>query len=400
MKQKTLFALSILLILSMTLAACSSPTPVTIEKTVPVLQTQVVKETVVQTQVVKETVVVTQKVEVTPAQPAPIKAQAGKLVSAPVAGAPIVDGAVFDPAWAMAPETALKIQASGIPMYEMKIRSVYTADMVYFLFQYPDSNYDVVRQAWAYDAKAKTWGYLSDDFGDEDEFGLWWNMTMPDYAAKGCFQSCHGDKMVAPTGTNADDWRWNSIRSNVMGWTRDFIMTDNPDADPSGGFTKDEGFEVNRGYVNNEQKVDGVLIPAYWKPFSGTGGVATGDPRYLLQAEIDAGVAKKIASFDKATGALTDETGAVVPSWVLIPGYLLSLPSGPSWNDITAKGTWRNGVWTVEMARKLVTSHKDDMQFSDLTATYYFDGYIKTRQPGAVGPHDNIPTTPFVFATK
>lgn len=390
MLRKISIVLSILMMASMVLAACSTPTPVTIEKTVPVVQTQIVKETVISE--------VEKLVEVTAAPPTAVPGKDGTLVSAPVDQAPLVNGDATDSAWAMAPESVLKIQTFGLPAYEMKVKSVYTGDMVYFLFQYPDSNYDVVRHAWAYDPAAKTWSNLSDDFGDEDEFGLWWNMTMPDYAAKGCFQACHGDKMIAPTGTNADDWRWNSIRSNVMGWTRDFIMTDNPEADPSGGFTKDEGYKDNRGYVNNEQEVDGVLIPAYWKPFSGTGGVAAGDPRYLLQSEIDAGVAKKIASFDKTTGALTDETGAVVPSWVLIPGYILSVPSGPSWNDIAAKGTWRDGVWTVEFGRKLVTGHADDIQFNDLTATYYFDGYIKTRQPGAGGPHDNIPTTPFVFA--
>lgn len=390
MKRKTLFVFFVMIVMSMIVSACSTPTPVIIEKTVPVVQTQIVKETVV----------VTQEVEVVPTQPAPVEAQAGKLVSAPVTEAPIVDGNLIDSAWAMAPETVLDIQAMGIPAYKMTVKSVYTSDMVYFLFQYPDSNYDVVRHAWAFNTETKAWENLSDDFGDEDEFGLWWNMTMPDYAAKGCFQACHGEKMLAPAGTNADDWRWNSIRSSVMGWTRDFIMTDNPDADPSGGFTKDEGFDVNRGYVNNEQEVDGILIPAYWKPFSGTGGVATGDPRYLLQSEIDAGVAKKITSFDKATGVLTDETGAVVPSWVWIPGYILSAPSGPSWNDIAAKGAWTNGMWTVEFARKLVTGHADDIQFNDLTSTYFFDGYIKTRQSGAGGPHDNIPTTPFIFAVE
>lgn len=327
-----------------------------------------------------------------------LAAEPGKLISAPVSEAPVVDGNASDAIWAMAPETVLAIEASGIPNYEMRIKSVYTDDMVYFLFQYPDGNYGAFRHAWAFNPETKTWAYLSDDFGDEDEFGLWWNMTMPDYASKGCLQACHGDKMVAPAGTNADDWRWNSVRSNVIGWGRDFIMTDNPEAEKAGGFDKDEGYKTNRGYANNGQEIKGVKVPAYWKPFSGSGGTIVGDPRFLLQSEIDAGLAKKITGFDPATGALTDETGAVVPSWVLIPGYILSQPAGPSWNDIAARGTWLGDVWTVEMARKLVTGHADDVQFDDLAATYYFDGYIKTRQPGAGDPHDMMPITAFVFA--
>jgi len=383
MKHKLFLALSALAVVSLVLAACGG-TGTPVKETVIVPQTQVVKETVV--------------VPVTLPPATPIAAEPGKLIAAPVKQAPVVDGNASDAVWATAPQAVLKIKTVGIPAYEMKIKSVYTSDMVYFLFQYPDSNYEAFRHAWAYDPKTKTWDYLSDDFGDEDEFGLWWNMTMPDYASKGCSQACHVDKMVAPTGTKADDWRWNSVRSNVIGWGRDFIMTDNPEAEAAGGFDKDEGYKTNRGYTNNEQEINGVKVPAYWKPFSGAGGTIVGDPRFLLQSEIDAGLAKKITGFDPATGDLTDETGAVVPSWVLIPGYILSQPGGPSWNDIAARGTWLDGVWTVEMARKLVTGHADDVQFSDLTATYYFDGYIKTRQPGAGGPHDMIPITAFVFA--
>ncbi len=36
-----------------------------------------------------------------------------------------------------------------------------------------------------------------------------------------------------------------------MGWGRDFVMTDSPEADPAGGFTKDDGYQTNRGYVDN-----------------------------------------------------------------------------------------------------------------------------------------------------
>src|SRR5574341_411651 len=375
MNRNIFLILTTLLVASILVTACGpAPTPETIT--------------------VKETVVV-------PPTPVPaVAAQEGKLVSTPVDAAPVVDVNANDVAWAMAPESVLKVQASGIPGYDLKMKSVYTSDTVYFLLQYPDANMEAVRAAWVYDPKIKTWNHLSDDFGDEDEFGLWWNMTVPDFATTGCMGACHGDKMYtnAPD-QNADMWTWQSVRVNPMGWGRDFLVTNDPTADDAGGFVKDEGVATNKGYGNNDQDLNGVTVPAYWKPFT-AGGISTGDPRYLLQSEIDAGIAKKIVKFDKATGQLTDETGAVVPSWVQVPGYILSKPAGPSWNDITAKGTWDNGVWTVEMSRKLGTGHKDDIQFIDLTATYYFDGYIKTRQTGAGDPHDNIPTTPFVFAPK
>lgn len=74
----------------------------------------------------------------------------------------------------------------------------------------------------------------------------------------------------------------------------------------------------------------------------------------------------------------------------------LSAPSGPSWNDIAARGEWRNGLWTVELSRKLNTGHNEDVQF-DVTKECYFAMYIKTRQPGEAA-HAQVPTTKFVFA--
>ena len=39
--------------------------------------------------------------------------------------------------------------------------------------------------------------------------------------------------------------------------------------------------------------------------------------------------------------------------------------------DIRAKGAWRDGVWTVEMARRLDTGNPDDLQL-DPTQSYQF----------------------------
>lgn len=192
----------------------------------------------------------------------------------------------------------------------------------------------------------------------------------------------------------ADDWRWNSVRSNPMGWARDFHLTDDEKADPAGGFTKDEGYKANSGYKDNLQKLGNLDVPLYWKPYSGTGGVAVGDPGVLLQREIDAGLARKIVKVD-ADGVLTDSAGNKVPLFARIPARILSAPAGPSWNNIKARGAWLNGVWTVEFARALKTGFADDVQFQ-VGKTYYFDMYIKTRQPGE-SAHAQVPLTRFLF---
>lgn len=334
-----------------------------------------------------------------PAQaPAPAPAPEGirTLTSFPSTPAPTIDGNGSDAAWASASALEIPVTTFGIPKFNITLKSVYSGDMVHFLAQYPDSNKDVDRFAWAYDAEKKTWAILADDFGDEDEFGFFWNINMPNYETVGCNQTCHGEKMVAPKGTMTDDWRWNSYRTNPTGWARDFHLTEDENADPAGGFTKDMGYDsTNPGYKNNTQKLGGVDVPLYWKPFSGAGGVAVGDPRYLLQSEIDAGLAKKIVKAE-ADGTLTDEAGDKVPLFARIPGRVLSAPMESGWNDIKSKGVWQDGIWTVEFARKMKTSQWDDLQF-DPAGEYHFDMYIKTRQPGETA-HAQVPVTRFVFA--
>ncbi len=45
-----------------------------------------------------------------------------------------------------------------------------------------------------------------------------------------------------------------------------------------------------------------------------------------------------------------------------MPKFILSAPGG-SRADIQAKGVWKDGFWTVELARQLDTGHSDDVQF-------------------------------------
>jgi hypothetical protein len=320
--------------------------------------------------------------------------QQGALRSAFVTTAPIIDGNGTEAAWAAASALEIPVRTFGTPGFNITLKSVYDANNVYFLVQYPDSNCEQHRGAWAFNAANGAWERLSDDYGDEDEFGFFWNINIPNYSRAGCYLTCHGDKMIAPTGTTADDWRWNATRSNPMGWARDFHLTDDANADPAGGFTKDEGYATNRGYKDNVQTLGDVQAPLYWKPFSGSGGIVVGAPEYLLQSEIGPTLGQKITKVE-ADGTLVDEAGNRVPLFTHIPGWILSAPSGPSWNNIKARGTWRDGVWTVELSRQLNTGQNDDVQFQ-VGQEYYFDMYIKTRQPGEFA-HAQVPVTKFVF---
>ena len=58
-----------------------------------------------------------------------------------------------------------------------------------------------------------------------------------------------------------------------------------------------------------------------------------------------------------------------------IPGIVVS-PFQGSRGDITAKANWKDGVWTIELQRKLKTTGENadtqDIQFTDMGKSYPF----------------------------
>lgn len=50
--------------------------------------------------------------------------------------------------------------------------------------------------------------------------------------------------------------------------------------------------------------------------------------------------------------------------------------------DVLEAGRWNNGMWTAEFARKLVTGHDDDVQFSKFTKAYTFDVAVMDNTGG------------------
>lgn len=107
------------------------------------------------------------------------------------------------------------------------------------------------------------------------------------------------------------------------------------------------------------------------------------DAMVLQQSEIDGGQTLEVAT---ATGAELAEASAKYMGFgAIIPERILSAPSG-SRGDIAQAAIWEDGTWYTEFARKLDTGHDDDVQFSDLTATYLFG--IATMDNTGGGGHN------------
>ena len=322
--------------------------------------------------------------------PIPWEAPKGALVSVPAAAAPVLDGVADEAAWADAPVTKIKVEyGANMGSTTAELKSVYAGDMVYFLLVYADPTESQQRAPWVLGADGK-WTVLvdpNDKGGDnnlyyEDKFSMLWPIadSVPDFAEKGCGTGCHfddgtgkpfGNKYFETPDAMADLWHWKSIRNDAQ--IDDQYVDATPydkEKAPEAGRHSDPKGDGSIGYVTNQ--TEDKTLPAFALPDN-----QPAPPYYILDS-------KKVP-FDPTKYQAGDE----------VPGIVKGPYTGDR-GDIAAGWKYADGQWTIEFGRKQVTaSEKYDVQFTDLTATYYFGLAIfdnaQVRHAFEAG------ATPFVF---
>lgn len=303
----------------------------------------------------------------------PAQGPAG-LVAVPVDEAPTLDGAADEAFWADA--TAVEIPVAGganTAATTVTVKSVYSGDMVYFLTTWFDPTESFIRSPWELQADG-SWKQLKDPNdrgGDnnlwyEDKLAFIWPIsnTIPNYETLGCFTACHagenpdakpyGNKYTAEEGQMGDIWHWKSVRN--LNQVDDQYLDSVRYSDETKEAGRHSDPKESGGYVDNKNE-DGTL-PAFVSP--GDDFPRDGSPGYILDSD-------KVP-FDATLFKAGDR----------LPGIVKSEFVGDR-GDIAAGWQWADGVWTLELGRKLVTGSQYDVQFDDMAATYYF----------AVAPFDN-----------
>ena len=293
----------------------------------------------------------------------PLDAQSkNALLAAKVTAAPALDGTV-DAAWSAAPALTVKaVGGKNLPggSTEVTLRAVYTTDTVYFLLQYKDETNSVRRGPWVKQADG-SWQKLkdpNDKGGDnnlyyEDKMALIWNISSPAFEAKGCMSACHtgegkpfGNKYTATAGERLDMWHWKGVRTGTIGQIDDQYVdnTRYDDKNPNAGRKSDP--KTGGGYVDNVR--DDTKGPKF-----ALKGNKPAPPYWITDAEKEA--------IDDSKYKAGDE----------VPGILVAPFTGDR-GDISAKTSWKDGVRTVVISRKLVTRSDYDVQFDDMKKTYAF----------------------------
>lgn len=198
----------------------------------------------------------------------------------------------------------------------------------------------------------------------EDKLGIYWEIKARGFKKKGCAVSCHmtengmnngiedfsaGRKYTNKQGETIDMWHWKSVRTGPLGMIDDQFVDHTKDLKQNKNWGRKGDAKLGGGYKNNHN--GSKTGPAYMNsPFS------EADKYWVLPRT-------------KTKFVDTFKTGDVVP------GIEIS-PFKGSRADIRAKGVWKDGLWTLEIKRTLVTTGEkadvQDIQFRDLSKAYYF----------------------------
>jgi len=290
------------------------------------------------------------------------------LTAVKAAQAPKLEALAADPAWAKAIATKVELKngknfAGGATSAQLK--AVYTPDTLYLLVQYADPTQSVRRSPYVKQADG-SWQKLKDPDdkgGDnnkyyEDKVALLWPIgnSIKGFAQSGCYAACHmgeakpfGNKYTAGDGELGDIWHLKMVRGGYIG------QTDNQYVDHT-RYDKEKSPEAGR---KSDPKTGGgyadvKLVDGKPEFMNKDGKAASNGGTYWLRDE------DKVA-FDNARFKPGDEVASI----------LVAKFTGERGAIDTAVG-YKDGGYTVVMARKLVTAGKFDVQFASLDAAYPF----------------------------
>jgi hypothetical protein len=221
---------------------------------------------------------------------------------------PLVDGLETEDVWKNAEAVTI---FDPIAQVQITIKTVYTDATIFFLVSFPDKDESRKHRSWAWNKLKEMYEEAQDR---EDVFVFKWKM---DQATKDL--SVSSDESYA-----ADIWYWKANRT-----------------DP-GGFADDK---IQRLYSYATRDSHELISKSGKKMYIERRGDA-GKSAYRSEIYVDY-------------------------QGDLVQRYFSRQPES-SRADVKAKGVWKDGRWTIEFARALVTGNGDDVSFQALDKSYGF----------------------------
>jgi len=317
---------------------------------------------------------------------------------------PEVDGDISDDVWDLADPMTIAVSGGTMPG-DITLKALYDDDNIYIQKTWDDPTFSIARSgSWAWDNVEQMW--RNSDGQSEDRANIQWDIDATGFADQGCMVKCHIDSYsyLDNVDDTTDMWHMKAARSlpangatqvgtptldgleatagefHLDGWTDDKYVAydENAGAEEDGGRHGDGGSST---YSRNRNSTKAA------PNFIETNPVDWIDAMVLLQSEIDDGEAITadpaeagyVGTDVAAAWAKYDALGAVVPERILHPPE-------ESRADIHEAAIWKDGTWTSELERELVTENEDDVQFDDMDKTYHFG--VSTIDNGGGAEHN------------
>jgi hypothetical protein len=241
---------------------------------------------------------------------------------------------------------------------DVTLKSVFTKENIYFLAEWTDPTESLSKMPWQKQDDGSWKRLRRQPLGDEteyaeDKFAFLWNIhgSIPKFDDMGCQAICHylesgkpyGNKRTTHPEERGDLWCWQAVSTNPVGQMDD-LYVDNTPYDPVNapdagrhGDPKRRGGPYENATPDGSHPRYGTFAPPYW--------ILEGQEEVFNDAEFRPG--------DK------------------IPG-VVAIPFEGDRGDISAKGVYQNGKWTLEIVRKRNTGSKYDIQFTKQGVPYEF----------------------------
>ena len=239
-----------------------------------------------------------------------------------ISQSPLVDGLETEEVWKNV-EAVTTFDA--IAQIDIAIKSVYSDSDIFFLVSFADKDESRTHRSWIWNKETEIYDEGPDR---EDIFVFKWKLD----------QNTENLSVFSDESHEADIWYWKAARTDPLGFADDKIHR-------FYNYPAKDSFEVT----------------------TKSGG------KMYLQRQGDIGR----SSFK--TKILIDYQGNEAPRYTV---------RNPEFSraDVKAKGVWKDGRWTIEFARALVTDNTDDVNFQTLVKSY---GFGVSRYEIAGRPHED-----------
>lgn len=332
------------------------------------------------------------------------------MIATKVVNPPRLDGVLDDPAWQGVSPVRVRTQQGfnlegGRGESDVEIRAVHDGQHIYFAFRWQDPSRSLKRVPLI--KREDGWHLLHNraDLADEsayyedkfavlfsrsDAFGGGATTYMGPKPLAGMPSALNGRGLHYTTdGTIADMWQWKASRGGHLGKVDDmhigppYPATEKQHAGTerySGGYLQDPGKAF---YIYNYigQPPGGYRGPVQLRRLPKDYHAMTAK---LGTIDLTPGASDEEGAqwwlFEDETVPYTKELDATIPVGTVMPSTLIAGTYEGDRADVTGAPKWRDGWWTLETKRKLTSTSKYDVDFTEKKPLYLWVSVFDRNQ--------------------